>query len=477
MFCFLLPKALCADLKGIIAKFWWQKGRNRKGIHWCAWKDLCLLKEDGGLGFRDLAKFNVALLAKQGWRLVNYPTSLLARVLKAKYYPNSNFYKARLGNLPSLTWKSVWSARGLLETGLCWRVGIGDQISVWDDLWISGNEEDRVPNRDNNEDIKLVSDLIEVNNRSWKKKAVRNTFRMHIAEKILRIPLVEAAHEDFQVWRGELTGEFSVRNAYKLLHETNLDPNTFNLHAKNENFYSKLWKLYILSKIQITVWRLSWNFFPSLVNLRLNRVVVKAQCPRCRQEEENSIHIFQQCPTSVEAWEHRNQLLYERRYMSGTEIARQTRNYIADLDAIKERKLTLQSTGNTQYVCRGGRVAIHFDAAFYRQSSRSATILLIRNEGEILASQAVIHSEISTSFMAEAYARLQAVNLGIFMGLNKIEIVGDSKTVIKKCQNTGTDKSVIGAIVRDIQSRKDRFQEIEFYFVPKPKNVDAHVIT
>ncbi|KAA3461496.1 reverse transcriptase [Gossypium australe] len=95
-------ESLCAELEGIIAKFWWQRGRDKKGIHWCAWKELCSLKEDGGLGFRTLAKFNIALLAKQGWRLINFPNSLLSRVLKEKYYPNSNFYNARLGNLPSL---------------------------------------------------------------------------------------------------------------------------------------------------------------------------------------------------------------------------------------------------------------------------------------------------------------------------------------------------------------------------------------
>lgn len=108
---FLLPKSLCADLEGIITKFWWRKNKDRKGIHWCAWKDLCSLKEDGGLGFRKLDNFNIALLAKQGWRLVNYLNSLLAHILKAKYYAQSSFLKARLGNSPSLTWKSIWSAK------------------------------------------------------------------------------------------------------------------------------------------------------------------------------------------------------------------------------------------------------------------------------------------------------------------------------------------------------------------------------
>ncbi|KAA3484875.1 reverse transcriptase [Gossypium australe] len=95
MACFLLPKFLCADIESIIAKFWWQKDRDKRGIHWCAWKELCTAKKKDGLRFRSLSQFNIALLAKQ------------AMVLKAKYYPNLDFIHAQLGNLPSLSWKSI----------------------------------------------------------------------------------------------------------------------------------------------------------------------------------------------------------------------------------------------------------------------------------------------------------------------------------------------------------------------------------
>ncbi|KAH1032176.1 hypothetical protein J1N35_044350, partial [Gossypium stocksii] len=193
------------------------KIQGRKGIHWCDWKDLCSLKEDKGLGFQNLDKFNIAILAKQGWRLINFPNSLLARFLKAKYYPNSKFLNAQLGNLPSLTWKSIWVAKGLLKKGLCWRIGIGDRISVWNDLWISSDEADKLQNQNKNENIKLVSDLIEGVNRTWKTNIIVNTFNVDIAREIIQIPLAKIVHDDFQVWRGEPSSDFSVRSAYKLL--------------------------------------------------------------------------------------------------------------------------------------------------------------------------------------------------------------------------------------------------------------------
>ncbi|KAA3473892.1 reverse transcriptase-like protein [Gossypium australe] len=180
MACFLLPKTLCAEFENIMAKFWWQKGHGKKGIHWCAWRKLCILKENGGLGFRNMSQFNIAMLAKQGWRLINYPNSLLAR----------------LGNLPSLTWKSIWAAKGLLCSGMGWRVGWGTGILVWEDHWIPGKDAEVWSHRNNNE-IKLVSDLIDATNNVWKIDLVENTFPADIAQKILQIPLAENPGDGF----------------------------------------------------------------------------------------------------------------------------------------------------------------------------------------------------------------------------------------------------------------------------------------
>ena len=96
MQCFLLSKMLCQDITKVIRKFWWQSQENGKGLCWMKWGKICTPKAIGGIGFRDLHLFNKALIAKQGWRLMNHTDTLCYRVMKARYFPNTDFMNAKL---------------------------------------------------------------------------------------------------------------------------------------------------------------------------------------------------------------------------------------------------------------------------------------------------------------------------------------------------------------------------------------------
>lgn len=87
---FLLSKGFREKYERMIQEFWWGDDEGHMKVHWMSWERMIKPKRAGGIGFRDMHLFNLALLARQGWRLIQKPDSLCARVLKSKYYPNGN---------------------------------------------------------------------------------------------------------------------------------------------------------------------------------------------------------------------------------------------------------------------------------------------------------------------------------------------------------------------------------------------------
>lgn len=67
-------------------------------------------KSVGGMGFKKLHYFNLIMLGKQGWRLLSSPNSLVAKVLKAYYFPKTSFVGACVEHKPSYTWRSIMAA-------------------------------------------------------------------------------------------------------------------------------------------------------------------------------------------------------------------------------------------------------------------------------------------------------------------------------------------------------------------------------
>jgi hypothetical protein len=133
---FLIPKGICEQIEKMICNFWWGSSTDKHKIHWINWKKISKHKLQGGLGFKNLRAFNEALLAKQGWRLINYPDSLVAQVLKAKYYPQDHFLQAKPKNQMSYSWKSILQARWILKKGCYWTIGKGETTNIWEDSWL-----------------------------------------------------------------------------------------------------------------------------------------------------------------------------------------------------------------------------------------------------------------------------------------------------------------------------------------------------
>lgn len=117
MQCFRLLVTMLNEIEGLFRSFFWGQKKDERKTAWVGWTKMYAAKKQGGLGMRNLQAFNEALLAKQAWRILKFPNTLMAKTLKCKYFPNTTFLEAKMSLIASFTWRSILSARDLLKKG------------------------------------------------------------------------------------------------------------------------------------------------------------------------------------------------------------------------------------------------------------------------------------------------------------------------------------------------------------------------
>lgn len=200
-----------------MARYWWSSSIDKRSLHWISWKELAKPKCQGGMGFRDLHVFNLALLGKHGWRFMTNSTSLCARVMKGRYFPDTDFLHASAPKAASTTWRAIISGREALLAGIVQRVGDGTSINPWTDKWIPTTLTRTPLFKPPATNITQVSELIDSENWTWKQDLVRHNFIAPDAEAILNIPLRRGGGEDTLAWAHERSGNYTVKSAYRAL--------------------------------------------------------------------------------------------------------------------------------------------------------------------------------------------------------------------------------------------------------------------
>lgn len=168
-----LPKTFCKSLLAAVARFWWRSYGKSRGIHWSTFNKLCLPKDQGGLGFKEFNKLNLALLSKQVSRLIQEPTSYWGMMIKAIYYPNSDIWHAGSPTGASWVWKSPLKGCNFLKENGRWSMGDGSKISITEDLWLASGSR-AILRTDNTANLlRYVSELLNTNHQ-WDTAKLRS---------------------------------------------------------------------------------------------------------------------------------------------------------------------------------------------------------------------------------------------------------------------------------------------------------------
>ena len=304
MNCFKLPKSLCKDIESLIRKFWWGYSGEQRKTHWLAWNKLCLPKSLGGLGFRDIENFNLALLGKQVWRLLHNRDSLFYKVFKARFFPSCSIMDEGVKTAGSYAWQSILKARHVLELGSAWCIGDGLSVRIRGDKWLPGRHPRKILSPQKSLPINTkVCALLSENGAGWDEARIRGEFLPFEAREILSIPLSSRQSPDVRFWNESKNGVYSTKSAYRLLAMTasNNNPGP-SCSSANRELWTNIWRLNIPNKAKHFLWRASSESLPTKKNLCRRKIITNDICDLCRDCPEDGIHAFWECYMVKEIW-------------------------------------------------------------------------------------------------------------------------------------------------------------------------------
>ena len=245
----------------------------------------------GGLGFKEMESFNLALLAKQWWRIIHNEKSLSFRVLKDKYFPNSEPMRCPKGPNSSYLWNSLWEGRRIVEQGATWRVGDGRRIDVWVDPWLKKGPDGRVTHPYGVVPTNLkVCCLIDMERREWKMESVKEIFTEEDAKLISSIHLSKVNMPDRLIWRDSESGELSVKTGYIVARKVLGKDTTPDTSWKE--VWCVIWKAVVAPKVKLFAWRLIQGFIPVWSILISRGIQVHNCCCMCASCGETVWHVF-----------------------------------------------------------------------------------------------------------------------------------------------------------------------------------------
>ena len=251
------------------------------------------------MGFKDIEKFNDALLAKQVWRMMNNQDSLCYRVFKAKFFPDCSILEAQDSTQGSYAWKSILGARDVIKRGSVWRIGNGQSVVVREDKWLPDKccRTFFSPPPSLPPDLK-VSALINAETASWNVNQIQTYFLPNDARLIMSIPLSPRLPPDRLIWSLTASGVFSARSAYHMLANNALANNAGSSNPNpQKSFWRGLWQLRVPNKVKHLAWRACNDGLPMMVSLLRRHVVQSALCNIYHTQKEDPCTLYGAVPS------------------------------------------------------------------------------------------------------------------------------------------------------------------------------------
>lgn len=137
---FMLPKAVLRSIQSILSRFLWKGPSLSKYGAKVSWSTISAPIAEGGLGIKNLLDWNKSLLILHLLSVLQFePNSLWASWVQTTVLKKHNFWQIPIPSDCSWIWKQVLKLRPTALLHILYKVGRGDQISLWYDPWLHRN--------------------------------------------------------------------------------------------------------------------------------------------------------------------------------------------------------------------------------------------------------------------------------------------------------------------------------------------------
>ncbi|RVW92919.1 putative ribonuclease H protein [Vitis vinifera] len=299
-----MPKVVVRRIEKVQRDFLWGGGSMERKVHLVKWEVVCTDKDKGGLGLRKLALLNKALLGKWIWRYACDKDKLWRQVIKVKYGQEGLDWRPKKANgaIGVGVWKEIWKESDWCWDNMTFRVGKGNMISFWTDVWCSESSLSQcfphlfgmAAQRNS-----TVEEMWDQNSGqgNWNLHFLRdfNDWELELVGDFLHIlrGFKPSLKEDSVLLRKGRSGQFRVKEAYSLL--TKSDDIGFPSRS--------IWVARVPTKVAFFAWEASWGKVLTLDRLQRRGFQLPDRCFLCGCEEESVNHILIYCTVVRALWD------------------------------------------------------------------------------------------------------------------------------------------------------------------------------
>ncbi|GJU17883.1 hypothetical protein Tco_1145849 [Tanacetum coccineum] len=199
---FKIPKTVIKEINGILKRYLWSNSESARGKAKVAWKQVCKPKDCGGLGVKDLEKWNEALLAKHLWNIASKKDSLWVKWIHAVRLKDASIWNVQWNEKDGWNWKCLLEIRDKIAHNFQFKIGDGSNILMWYDRW---HDDGLLINKVTNRDLydARIPKMIGINSMmvngewNWPDEWNRNEFKV----MNIRPPMIIPGKKDIVKWR------------------------------------------------------------------------------------------------------------------------------------------------------------------------------------------------------------------------------------------------------------------------------------